>query len=173
MKQGNWKYWISPALLALVLLAGLWYYRPVDIYTLAPALEPAGISVVINRFSEDEAMGHGFRNFDVDAASPQGLALLERLEALRIRRPPTNLLLQILTPTTSGRQVQDGDYNYVIHIFGQDGGWVALQFFIDAWEYDTPRQSQYLSCRVSGGADSGRALGDYLWELSQEFESDS
>ena len=102
-----------------------------------------------------------------------GVPPLERLEALRIRRPPTNLLFQLLTPTTSGRQVQDGDYNYVIHIFGQDGGWVALQFFIDAWEYDTPRQSQYLSCRVSGGADTGRALGDYLWELSQEFESDS
>ena len=171
MKSKNWKYWISPILLVLLLLVGLWYYRPVTLDILYSDLDPAGISVSVMRLSGDDFERAHFNL--TDASSPEASELLDQLNALSIRRPPTNLLLQILTPTTSGRQVQDGDYNYVIHIFGQDGGWVALQFFIDAWEYDTPRQSQYLSCRVSGGADSGRALGDYLWELSQEFESDS
>ena len=170
MKQQTWKYWISPILLVLLLLAGVWYYRPVTLDTLYPDLDPAGISVSVMRLSGDDFERAHFNL--TDASSPEASELLDHLNALSIRRPPTNLLLQLLTPTSTGRQVQDGDYNYVIHIFGKDGGWVALQFFIDEWKYDTPSQSQYLPCRVANGAAVGQALGDYLWDLSQSIDSE-
>lgn len=170
MKRARWKDWISPVLLALVLLAGLWYYRPVSLRTLHEISDPVSIDVLMNQF-DGQRVNH--TNFDLDAASPEGQALVSRLDALRIRRPPTNLLFQLLPPTGSGKAFSQGDYNYVLHVFDADGNWVALQFFIDAWEYDTPASSQYLPCSVSGGAETGRALGNYLWELSQSADSNS
>lgn len=170
MKQARWKGWISPILLALVVLAGVWYYHPVGLDTLYPLSDPVSINVLIDQF-DGQRINH--KIFDVDAASPEGQALVARLEALRIRRPPTNLLFQLLPSTASGRTFSKGDYNLVLHVFDADGSWVALQFFIDAWEYDTPASSQYLPCSVSGGAAAGQELGDTLWELSQKFDSDS
>ena len=107
----------------------------------------------------------------MDAGTPEGQALLKPLEAIRIRRSPLNPLRNILPPTTTGRQTEPGQYNYVIHVFGANGGWTALQFFLDEWKYDLPEQPQYLPCRVSDGKALGQVLGDQLWEMAQEIES--
>lgn len=168
----HWKYYISPVLLACILLAGLWYYRPVDLHTLSPGLEAETINVLIERFGDD-AKDNQYRHFDVAADSPEGQAILSAMEDLPLRRPPTNLLLQILTPTATGRETQTGDYNFVVRVFDQSAGWVALQFFIDEWKYDTPNQAQYLPCHVKNGKALGRALGDILWEKAPESESSS
>ena len=165
MKHTHWKRWIVPTLLALVCWCG-WYSRPVSIFDLKPELEPANINIHIQRF-DDSVQGHEHRDLDVDAGTPEGQALLEQLEAIRIRRSPLNPLRNILPSTTTGRQTESGQYNYVIHVFGANGGWAALQFFLDEWEYDLPEQPQYLPCRVSGGASLGQALGDKLWDIAQ------
>ena len=92
---------------------------------------------------------------------------MEQLEAIRICRPPLNPLRNVLPSSFAGRQTEPGQYNYVIHVFGANGGWAALQFFLDEWEYDLPEQLQYLPCRVSDGKSLGQALGDKLWEMAQ------
>ena len=165
----SWKIAAAAALLALVCWCG-WYSRPVSIFDLKPELEPADINILIQRF-DDSARGHERRSLDVDADTPEGQALLEQLEAIRIRRPPLNLLRNVLPSTIAGRQTEPGQYNYAIHIFDTDGSWVALQFFLDEWKYDLPEQPQYLSCRVSDGKALGQALGDELWEMAQQIES--
>ena len=167
----SWKFATAAALLALIVWCG-WYSRPVSIFDLKPELEPATINVYIGRF-DDSARGHGYRDLDVDAGTPEGLALLEQVEAIRIRRSPLNPLRNVLPPTTTGRQAGPGQYNYAIHIFGTDGSWVALQFLLDEWKYELPEQAQYLPCLVSDGKAIGQTLGDKLWEIAQQIESDS
>ena len=170
MKKG-WKFAIAAALLALIVWCG-WYSRPVSIFDLKPELEPADINIHIQRF-DDSARGYERRSLDVNADTPEGQTLLEQLEAIRIRRSPLAPLRNILPSTITGRQTKPGQYNYAIHIFGTDGSWVALQFFLDEWKYDLPEQAQYLPCRVSDGKALGQALGDELWEIAQQIESNS
>ncbi|MEG1657870.1 MAG: hypothetical protein RR288_02320 [Oscillibacter sp.] len=164
----RWKIAGLAALLALICWAA-WYGRPVSVLDLNPELEPVGISLFIERFG-DTVQGNAHRDLNVDATAPEGQALLEQLEAIRIRRSPLNPLRKVLPSTGTGRQTQDGQYHYVIHVFGTDG-WVALQFLIDEWSYDLPEQPQYLPCRVFDGEAIGQALGDKLWEMAQEIES--
>ena len=165
----SWKIAAAAALLALVCWCG-WYSRPVSIFDLKPELEPADINIHIQRF-DDSAQGYERRSLDVDADSPEGQALLEQVESIRIRRSPLNPLRNILASSFTGRQVQTGQYTYGVHVFGTGGGWVSLEFFLDEWKYDLPEQAQYLPCRVSDGKALGQALGDELWEIAQQIES--
>lgn len=170
MKKG-WKFAAAAALLALVCWCG-WYSRPVSIFDLKAELDPSDINIHIQQF-DDGTQGHERRSLDVDVGAPEGQALLEQLEAIRIRRSPLNPLRNLLPSTTTGRQTESGQYTYVIHAFGTDGGWVSLEFFLDEWKYDLPEQSQYLPCQVSDGKTLGQALGDQLWEMAQQAESKS
>ena len=165
----RWTITVLAALLALVCWCS-WYSRPVSIFDLKPELEPADINIHIQRF-DDSAQGYERHSLDVDADTPDGQALLEQVESIRIRRSPLDPFRNVLPSTITGRQTEPGQYNYAIHIFGTDGSWVALQFFLDIWKYDLPEQAQYLPCRVSDGKALGQALGDELWEIAQQIES--
>ena len=167
----RWTITVLAALLALVCWC-TWYSRPVSIFDLKPELEAADINIHIQRF-DDSVRGYERRSLDVDADTPEGQALLEQLEAIHIRRSPLAPLRNILPSTITGKQAEPGQYNYAIHIFGTDGSWVALQFFLDEWKYDLPEQPQYLPCLVSDGKAIGQTLGNKLWEIAQQIESDS
>ena len=165
----RWKIAAAAALLALVCWCA-WYSRPVSIFDLKPELEPADINIHIQRF-DGSVQGHEHCDLDMDADTPEGQALLEQLEAIRIHRSSLNPLRKVLPPSFTGRQTQDGQYTYVIHVFGTGGGWVSLEFFLDEWKYDLPEQAQYLPCRVSDGETIGQVLGDQLWEMARKIES--
>ena len=167
----RWTITVLAALFALVCWC-TWYSRPVSIFDLKPELEAADINIHIQRF-DDSVRGYERRSLDVDADTPEGQALLEKVESIRIRRSPLNPLRNILSSSFTGRQVQTGQYTYGIHVFGTGGGWVSLEFFLDEWKYDLPEQTQYLPCRVSDGKTLGQTLGDKLWEMAQEGESNS
>lgn len=147
----------------------LYYSRSLSPLDLNGALEPAVIDVSIQRFGADYK-GNESRSFQLEASSPQGSALLEELNGLRLRRSPLNPLRELharfFTTSITGRQTHPGEYNYVIHIFGKNGGWIGLQFFIDQWGYDTPKNANYLPCFVSDGQAAGQTLGDKLWDLA-------
>ena len=49
----NWKYYISPTLLACLLLAGLWYWRGVGFAHIAPDIVPETVSVNVMTLSDD------------------------------------------------------------------------------------------------------------------------
>ncbi|WP_295580103.1 hypothetical protein [uncultured Oscillibacter sp.] len=171
MKNRTWKYAVSPVLLTLVLLAGLWYYRPVTFHILDPALRPAVIRVTLIR--SGSAPDSQSRTLEADVSTEQGRTLLSRLEGLRFRRPPTNLLFHPLSPTAGGRQAAQGEYRMLIRLSGGDGDWVSLQFSDGRWAYGTSRQPQFLPCHVPDGRAAGQALGDILWEIAAPRESAS
>lgn len=165
----NWKYYISPALLLCLILAGLWYWRGVTFATIAPDIVPETVNVHVMTLSEDgsELLS---AHYDVDAASPEGREILRTLYALRIHRPPTNLLYQILKPTRSGQAFEEGDYAFVVRVFGEDGGHAALQFNVRTWSCDAIGGDGYLPCSVEGGRETGRAFGGQLWTLAEKLD---
>ena len=160
------KHWTLPVLAVLLALVFWcsWYSRPVNIFDLKPELDPAIISVRIQRFGSS-AQNHEHRDLDMEADTPEGQVLLEQLETIRLRRSPLNPLRSILPSIFGGRQTTEGQYGYVIHVFGTNG-WIALQFFLDEWDYNLSGQGQYLPCRVADGEVLGQSLGDQLWESS-------
>lgn len=161
MKRSRWNLfrWAAPAL-SIVLLLGAWYARPLAATDLIDIGQPYGINVYIRQLG-DSAAQERTGNFNVEMDTPEGKALLEQLESTRFHRSLLNPLRQFLPDTSTGRQTTAGDYNYVVRVFGSEGH-AALQFFVDEWEYDTSRQSQYLPCTMSNGAFVGRQWGDEL-----------
>ena len=167
----HWKSWISPLLLALVLLAGVWYYRPVSIDGLCPGLEPSTVSVHVRCTSGTQAQPEREGRIQAAADAPEGRAVLERLEELSFRRPPTNLLYHILSPTATGYQVQEGDYRFTIHLYGESGQVLSLAYSNGRWSYTTPGHGSFLPCHMKDGAAKGQALGAELLELSEDLHS--
>jgi len=165
----HWKISAAAALAAVICWC-IWYSQPITVFDLKPELEPAVIDIYIQRFGDSSEKNESLI-FDVNAATPEGRVLLEQLEVIRIRRSPLNPLRKVLPSTFTGRQTQDGQYNYVIHVFGASGGWIALQIFIDEWAYDLSEQPQYLPCQVSGGKSIAQTLGDELWQMAQQAKS--
>lgn len=167
----NWKYYISPALLLCILLAGLWYWRGVSFAAIAPDLVPESITVHVYSLSND---GSELLDayYDVEASSPEGQEILDTLYSLTIHRPPTNLLYQILNPTALGQTFEKGDYAFVVRVFGEGGGHAALQFNVRKWSYDALSGDHYLPCSVKGGQETGRDFGQQLWELAPKIDND-
>jgi len=167
LKQ-NWKYYISPTLLLCLLLAGLWYWRGVTFAAVAEDIDPHTVSVYVACL--DEAGKPVSAHYETDAASPEGQEILDTLYTLTVHRPPTNLLYHILKPTASGAAMEEGDYSFVVRVFGESGGHAALQFHIRKWSYDTAGQSRYLPCSVEDGIAAGRAFGAQLWAIGEKFD---
>ena len=161
------KWIIAMAVVVILAAAALWYTRPLTL----PALlgtEPDGIHVLISRF--DENGGTQCRDLTADCDQvPEAMALLEDLT---VRRDLLNPVRNLFSPVVTGRPTHTGDYNYLIILTGREEGRITLQWFIDAWSYDTPATGQYLPCSVSASR-SGQELGDTLWELSQPVKSNS
>lgn len=166
----NWKYYISPTLLVCLLLAGLWYWRGLTFAQLNPDMQADTVNVWIMTQAEDDGdliSAH----YDVSADSPEGLEILETLNALTIHRPPTNLLYQILKPTGSGQAFEAGDYAFVVRVFGTDGSHAALQCNVRSWSSDTRGSSGYLPCSVEGGQETGRTFGRQLWSIAEKLDA--
>jgi len=160
----NWKYYLSPTILACILLAGLWYWRGVSFATVANDIVPDTVSVYVACL--DENGNHVSAHYEVEAGSPEGREILKKLYALTIHRPPNNLLYQILKPTATGVGIQEGDYAFVVRVFEAGNGHAALQCNVKKWSYDTAGQSRYLPCSVEDGVAMGRDLGALLWKFN-------
>lgn len=172
-------------LLILALLAGsLWYARPVGLDTLYPNLEPDLIDVTLIQFN---GHGHTDRSLRLTPEDPEFAPLLRRLEALRFRRSPTNLLLQAmpflqdLLPAAV-KTTGDGEIQHLIIGLAEDTGTDAwrhadLQFRIDRWSYRDFEHGVSLPLFSKDGKTAGQALAQELWDLSLDFsarlESDS
>lgn len=158
---------IAIAVVAILAAAALWYTRPLTLTQLL-GTEPAQVHVVIDRF--DESGNSQARDLSAECdQAPEAMALVEDLT---VRRSLLNPVRSLFSPAISGTATHPGDYNYLIMLTGQNGERVTLQWFIDAWSYDTPATDQYLPCSVSASR-SGQELGDALWELSQPVKSSS
>ena len=168
LKQ-NWKYYISPALLLCLLLAGLWFWRGVSFATVAEGILPDTVSVYVACL--DGNGKHVSAHYEVAAGSPEGQEILDTLYALTIHRPPTNLLYQLVRPTATGAAMGEGDYAFVVRVFESERGHAALQCNVKKWSYDTADQTRYLPCSVEDGIAQGRAFGAKLWALAPKTDN--
>lgn len=175
----RWKLALTAAVLLALVCWSAWYARPVSMFDLKPELEPKTISVSVMRFGEPyEEVPH--LHFDISADTAEGQSLLTELEAIVIRCSPLDplrsfywkYLTAVFPPTIAGRQTEPGQYQYMIFVSGSSD-WISLQFNLDAWEYDLPEQPSYLPCQVTDGIPLGQSLGDKLWEMARQFDSDS
>lgn len=155
-----------PVLLVLVLW-GLWYARPVDIYTLAPEVRsPEGISIDVRELGggvgeETPSRGGGFT-----PEEPEWETVLSEIESLRFRRPPWNLVLQFLPKNTvTGRITHDGDCHILFSIGRLRGRPLQVQFFIDEWSYVSPHSNRNLTLWVRDAKQTGDALAEALGPL--------
>jgi len=102
---------------------------------------------------------------DLTPEDPEWAIALERLEALRFRRPPWNALLQFLDRNyIYGRQAGPEDWHLMLSISGP-GGSAQIQFFIDEWMYSSPHSNRNLTLWMKDGREAGDALAEALRPL--------
>lgn len=156
-------HWKALAVTLALLLAVVWYSRPVDIYTLAPGLkEPNTIDFTLWE------LGDGGAEYPLQSFSPEDPewdSALEAVEALRFRRPPWNLLLQFIPEgAIHGRGVQDGDLHIMFSIGRPKEGSVQIQFFIDQWIYNNPLPFSFANRNLTLWTEDSKETGEALAE---------
>lgn len=156
-------HWKALAVTLALLLAVVWYSRPVDIYTLAPGLkEPNTIDFTLWE------LGDGGAEYPLQSFSPEDPewdAALEAVEALRFRRPPWNPILQFIPDHhTTGRVTHDGDHHVMFFLGKRPKGYVQVQFFIDEWSYNNPLPFSFANRALTLWVDNSKETGDALAE---------
>ena len=157
-------HWKPLALIAALLLAAAWYSRPVDIYTLAHKMkEPDSIDISLRELGE-QGRDSPIQWFSPE--DPEWDAALEAIEALRFRRPPWNILLQLIPERTiTGRVTHDGDLHILFSLYKPGEGHVQVQFFIDEWMYHSPYSSRNLTLWAADSRETGEALAEIFQPL--------
>ena len=165
---------VSIVLAAVLVAAGLWYYRSVDIHTLSGSSDADYIRITVIRHAshtldyEVEA-----RYVRLDRGEEGYEDCLARLEALRFRRPPTNPLLlafPFLENLNNGPKVIDveGDYYYDLYIGladEVDEVWdLYLSFSMDEWEMRNFVRNVSLPLHCSEPSETVMALAAQWWE---------
>ena len=179
MKREKLFYAAAFTLLIVALVLTLWYKRPLDIRQITGITDPEEISVTILRRDADRTLEQ--RELTLSAGEEGFDALLERLEEIQFRRPPTNLireLLPFLPENTGTKEVEDGDFQNLYLLLSaptESGEWVSGQvsFWVDQWQYRDFDRDVNLDLAVSDSKETGQALCAELWEKAQPVESES
>ncbi len=134
------KYLPLLGIVAVLVLWGLWYGRPVGIETLFPGFDPDSVEVIASDYnvSPTESYSRGTPEYD---------DVLSEIRGLRFRRSVWNPIRQILPDQGVRKHSDDPDYRSLVFDFIQDDGKenhaiYRLEFFVDEWFY----------CAVSGDA---------------------
>lgn len=161
---------ISSILIAVIAVACLWYFRPVDIYELAPGMEVDKISATLIR---NGGASLEDRTFYMERGEEGFEDMLSRMEELRFRRPPTNLLLYpfpflegIFDPKVD--VIEDHEYQLSITLLGEDGFWyLDLYCDVDRWDYINFERRGLFSLVGTGETKNSKVLGDELWAMAE------
>ena len=134
------KYLPLLGIVAVLVLWGLWYGRPVGVETLFPGFDPDSVEVTASDrdVSPTESYLKGTPEYD---------DVLSEIRGLRFRRSVWNPIRQILPDQGVRKHSDDPDYRSLVFDFIQDDGKenhaiYRLEFFVDEWFY----------CAVSGDA---------------------
>lgn len=177
MKREKLFYIGAMAVLAVVLVLTMWYKRPLDIRQLTGITEPEEISVTILRRNGD--MDPEERELILSAGDEGFDTLLERLEEIEFRRPPTNLIrmaLPFLPESTNAKEAEDGEFQNLYLLLSaptESGEWVGglVTFEVDQWQYADFDREATLDLAVTDSKETGQALCAELWEMAQPVES--
>lgn len=135
------KYLPLLGIVAVLVLWGLWYSRPVGVGTLFPDFDPDSVEVIVT----DYAVGD--RTASYSKGTPEYDAVLSEVRGLQFRRSVWNPIRQILPDRGTRKHTCDGDYKNIVFDFIQDDGAenhaiYELEFDLNEWFYRD----------VSGGA---------------------
>lgn len=162
---------ISSILIAVIAVACLWYFRPVDIYELAPGMEVDKISATLIRNGGGASLED--RTFYIEQGEEGFEDMLSRMEELRFRRPPTNLLLYPF-PFLEGifdskaHVIEDHEYQLSITLLGEDDFWyLDLYCDVDRWDYINFERRGLFSLVGTGETKNSKVLGDELWAMAE------
>lgn len=154
----------------LVVLAGLLYARPVDVYALG-GLENIDSIYVSVSWLDDQEKRQFLGDVTLDASDPQVAAILEQVKALEFQRSPLDLVTRHFRETyITGSPVQPDTYHYLLHLRGGETH-LQLQFFMDRWDYFMPQFQRNLPINMKNAAEIGNRLGAFLWETVQNIQS--
>ena len=134
------KYLPLLGIVAVLVLWGLWYGRPVGVETLFPGFDPDSVEVIASDYnvSPTESYSRGTPEYD---------DVLSEVRGLQFRRSVWNPIRQSRPDQGVRKHSDDPDYRSLVFDFIQDDGKenhaiYRLEFFVDEWFY----------CAVSGDA---------------------
>ena len=129
------KYLPLLGIVAVLVLWGLWYSRPVGVGTLFPDFDPDRVEVIASDYnvSPTESYSRGTPEYD---------DVLSEIRGLQFRRSVWNPIRQILPDQGVRKHSDDPDYRSLVFDFIQDDGkenhaTYVLQFFLNEWFYCT------------------------------------
>lgn len=173
MKREKLFYITAIVLLAVVLIGCLYYKRPLDIKTLTGVTEPDDIAISI--ILVDENMDHQQRDLTLSAGDQGFDELLTRLEEIKFRRPPTNLV-RIALPFLpelgqDSREWEEGDFQHLYISLsqpGEDGERIygSVDFWVDEWAYQDFDRDLSLPLAVENSKATGQDLCAELWDTA-------
>lgn len=180
MKQKKLFYITTIVLLVVVLAGGLFYRRPLNMWEITGIAEPEEISAFILRRDGDEGLEARVDLLSVDEGFD---ALLERLEKIQFRRPPTNLIrIAIPLPGLPGfydmapKKAEAGEFQRLnLYLRGTDengeivDGWVTFE--VDQWQYYNYDREVHLNLVVTDSKETGQTLCAELWETAPQIIS--
>ena len=179
MKREKIFYITAIAVLAAALVAALVYKRPLDIKTLTGVTEPDDIAITVLLVDED--MDTQQRDLTLSAGDEGFDELLARLEELRFRRPPTNLIrIGLPCLPESGGEAQkweDGEFQHLFISLSQPGEngervYGYVEFWVDEWEYRDFDRNLSLPLAVENAKETGQDLCAQIWEIATPVEND-
>lgn len=129
------KYLPLLGIVAVLVLWGLWYSRPVGVGTLFPDFDPDSVEVIASDYnvSPTESYSRGTPEYD---------AVLSEVRGLQFRRSVWNPIRQILPNQGIRKHSCEPDCKRIHFYFTQDDGeenhaTYVLQFFLNEWFYCT------------------------------------
>lgn len=127
------KYLPLLGIVAVLVLWGLWYSRPVGVGTLFPDFDPDSVEVIVT----DYAVGD--RTASYSKGTPEYDAVLADVQGLSFRRSALNPLRQVLPYRGPRMHSCDADKTLLLEFTQEDGKQnqtiYQLEFFATKWVY--------------------------------------
>lgn len=164
------KYLPLLGIVAVLVLWGLWYGRPVGVGTLFPDFDPDSVEVIVT----DYAVGD--RTASYSKGTPEYDAVLSEVRGLQFRRSVWNPIRQILSNGGILKHTCEPDYKEILFDFIQDDGKenhavYELQFVLNEWFYcDASGNGKWLPLGMTDSKTVGtemaqRYLGQFMGHL--------
>ena len=127
------KYLPLLGIVAVLVLWGLWYSRPVGVETLFPDFDPDSVEVIVT----DYAVGD--RTASYSKGTPEYDAVLSEVRGFQFRRSALNPLRQVLPYRGPRMHSCDADKTILLEFTQEDGKEnqtnYQLEFFVTKWVY--------------------------------------
>lgn len=160
------KYLPLLGIVAVLVLWGLWYSRPVGVGTLFPDFDPDRVEVTASdrNVSPTESYLKGTPEYD---------AVLSEVRGLQFRRSVWNPIRQILPDRGTRKHTCDGDYKNIVFAFLQGDGAenrYELEFDLNEWFYRDASGAKTLHLGMTDSKAVGmemaqRYLGQFMGHL--------